>query len=203
MERRVGIQNSSLHEMGSNIYKIQTDALMEFFALNPSNIDAHLHQFPRKFTSGIQSVQGIYQWIHPTLQNTHCFVLQKIFHTNTLHRKNNFVTHCKYYGVFIDLGAYYVILKGATESPPAVKFKVLFSSAICCTTSTAEIGRDSLVGIAAGYGLDDRRVGVRALIVYRNFTSPSIPDRPWGSIVLPSDSHWRHFPRDKADAVWT
>jgi hypothetical protein len=37
--------------------------------------------------------------------------------------------------------------------------------------------RDSVVGIATGYGLDDRGVGVRVPVI---FSSPSRPDRLWG-----------------------
>jgi hypothetical protein len=36
------------------------------------------------------------------------------------------------------------------------------------------------VGIATGYGLDDRRVGVRVLIGSRIFISLCCPDRLWG-----------------------
>jgi hypothetical protein len=39
-------------------------------------------------------------------------------------------------------------------------------------------GRDSAVGIATGYGLDDRGVGVRDPVGSRIFSSPS-PDRLW------------------------
>jgi hypothetical protein len=40
--------------------------------------------------------------------------------------------------------------------------------------------RDSAVGIATGYGLDDRGVGVRVLVRSRIFSSPRRPDRLWG-----------------------
>jgi hypothetical protein len=40
--------------------------------------------------------------------------------------------------------------------------------------------RDSAVGIATGYGLDDLGVGVRIPIRARIFTSPCRPDRLWG-----------------------
>jgi hypothetical protein len=36
--------------------------------------------------------------------------------------------------------------------------------------------RDSVVGIATGYGLDDRGVGVRVLVGSRIFSSPRRPD---------------------------
>jgi hypothetical protein len=40
--------------------------------------------------------------------------------------------------------------------------------------------RDSVVGIATGYGLDDRGVGVRAPIESRIFSYPRRPDWVWG-----------------------
>jgi hypothetical protein len=40
--------------------------------------------------------------------------------------------------------------------------------------------RDTVVGIATGYGLDDREVGVRVPVRSRTFSSPCLPDRLWG-----------------------
>jgi hypothetical protein len=40
--------------------------------------------------------------------------------------------------------------------------------------------RDSLVGTATGYGLDDRGVAVRVPVGSRIFSSPRRPDRFWG-----------------------
>jgi hypothetical protein len=40
--------------------------------------------------------------------------------------------------------------------------------------------RDSAVGIATGYGLDDRGVGVRVPVVSRIFSSSCRPDWLWG-----------------------
>jgi hypothetical protein len=40
--------------------------------------------------------------------------------------------------------------------------------------------RDSAVGIAIGYGLDDRRVGVPDPVGSRIFSSPRRPDQLWG-----------------------
>jgi hypothetical protein len=40
--------------------------------------------------------------------------------------------------------------------------------------------RDSAVGVAAGYTLDDRGVGVRVPVGARFFSSPRRPDRLWG-----------------------
>jgi hypothetical protein len=44
-----------------------------------------------------------------------------------------------------------------------------------------QAGTNSMgVGIATGYGLDDRGVGVRIPVGSRIFSSPRRPDRPWG-----------------------
>jgi hypothetical protein len=45
--------------------------------------------------------------------------------------------------------------------------------------------RAIVVGIATGYGLDDRGVGVRVPVGSRIFSSPRCPDRLWGSTQLP------------------
>jgi hypothetical protein len=42
----------------------------------------------------------------------------------------------------------------------------------------------SVVGIATGYGLDARGVGVRVPVVSRIFSSPNRPDRLWGPTNL-------------------
>jgi hypothetical protein len=49
--------------------------------------------------------------------------------------------------------------------------------------------RDSAVGIATGYGLDDREVGVRVLVGSRIFSSPRRPDRRWGPPNLLSNGY--------------
>jgi hypothetical protein len=61
---------------------------------------------------------------------------------------------------------------GFSPGPPTYKILVLTAGS-----------RDSAVGIATGYGLDDRGIGVRVLVGSRIFSSPHRPDQFWG---LPS-----------------
>jgi hypothetical protein len=49
---------------------------------------------------------------------------------------------------------------------------IIIISFFCC--------RDSAVGIAAGYGLDDRGAGVQVPVGSRIFSSPRRSDRLWG-----------------------
>jgi membrane-associated phospholipid phosphatase len=64
--------------------------------------------------------------------------------------------------------------------------------------------RGSAVGIATGYGLDDRGVGVRVPVGSRIFSSPLCPDRLWG---LPNDHSKGYgggsFPGGKAVGAWS
>jgi hypothetical protein len=55
----------------------------------------------------------------------------------------------------------------------------------------------SIVGIAMGYGLDDRGVGVRVLVESRIFTSPCCPDRLWGPPSLLLSGYQASFLRVK------
>jgi hypothetical protein len=55
--------------------------------------------------------------------------------------------------------------------------------------------RDSVVGIATSYGLDDRGVGVRVSVGSRIFSSSRRPDRLWGSPNLLSNGYQGLFPR--------
>jgi hypothetical protein len=57
--------------------------------------------------------------------------------------------------------------------------------------------RDSVVGIATGYGLDDRGVGVRVTVGSTIFSSSRRPDRPPGPSQPIQWSPWV-FPADKA-----
>jgi hypothetical protein len=69
---------------------------------------------------------------------------------------------------------------------------------------------DSAVGIAAGYELDDRAVGVRVPVGSRIFTSPCCPDHLWGPHNLLHNGYRRpgreadHSPPTIAEAkkIW-
>jgi hypothetical protein len=59
--------------------------------------------------------------------------------------------------------------------------------------------RDTIVGIATGYGLDDRGVGVRVPVGSRNFSSPRRPDRLLSRPNLLSNGHRGLFTRGQID----
>jgi hypothetical protein len=59
------------------------------------------------------------------------------------------------------------------------------------------MNRDSVVGIATGYGLHDRGVGVRVPVGSRILSSPRLPDRLWGPPNLLSNGYGGSFPGGK------
>jgi hypothetical protein len=65
-----------------------------------------------------------------------------------------------------------------------------YSESIWMVAYFTRIGsQDSIVGIATGYGLNDRGVGVRVPVGSRIFSSPSRPERLWGPPNLLSNGH--------------
>jgi hypothetical protein len=67
---------------------------------------------------------------------------------------------------------------------PVVNFRMRSLTSTNCKTS-----RDSAVGIATGYGLDEWRVGIRVPVGSRMFIFPYLSDRFWGSLRLLSNWH--------------
>jgi hypothetical protein len=63
--------------------------------------------------------------------------------------------------------------------------------------------RDSAVGIATGYGLDDWEVEVRVLVGSRILTSPCRPDQLWGPPNLLYNGYWGLFPGGNAAGAWS
>jgi hypothetical protein len=61
-----------------------------------------------------------------------------------------------------------------------------------------ERSRDSVVGIATGYGLNDRGVGVRVAVGLRIFSSPRRPDRLWCLPNLLSNGYRGIFPQGQS-----
>jgi hypothetical protein len=55
--------------------------------------------------------------------------------------------------------------------------------------------RGGAVGLASGYGLDDRLVGVRVTAGSRSFASPYRPDRLWVPPSFLSNGYHERFPR--------
>jgi hypothetical protein len=63
--------------------------------------------------------------------------------------------------------------------------------------------RCSSVGIATGYGLDGRGVGVRVPVGSRTFSSPRCPDRLWAHPTSYPMGTGGSFPGDKTAGTWS
>jgi hypothetical protein len=73
----------------------------------------------------------------------------------------------------------------------------LFSLYVCM------VSRDSAVGKATGYGLDDWEVGVRVPVGSIIITSPYRPDRLWVPPNLLYNGYRKLFPGGKAAGAWS
>jgi hypothetical protein len=67
------------------------------------------------------------------------------------------------------------VLNNEIAGPQCVKVKFAKLKYVFIVNNA--YSRDSVVGIAASYGLDDRGVGVRVPVGSRIFSSPDSPDR--------------------------
>jgi hypothetical protein len=74
---------------------------------------------------------------------------------------------------------------------------VISQKTIILIRTVARMSRDSSVGTATGYGLDDRGVGVGVPVGSRIFSSPHRPDRLWGPPTLLSNGYLGFFPGGK------
>jgi hypothetical protein len=82
--------------------------------------------------------------------------------------------------------------------PNPFQFVIYISSfhwTIFSLTTINLSSRDSSVGIASGYGLHYRGVGVRVPVRSRIFSSQRRPDRLWGPLSLLSNVYRGFFPR--------
>jgi hypothetical protein len=99
----------------------------------------------------------------------------------------------------IMFGIYCFVKQHGPDRPPHINCTTNpnFCSDICNFDSTCNNlskSRESSVGIATGYGLDDQGVGVRVPVGVRICTSPCRPDRLWGPSNLVSNGYRGLFP---------
>jgi hypothetical protein len=80
-------------------------------------------------------------------------------------------------------------------------------SILTCLTGREDfsrfMSRDNTVGIATGYGMEDRGVGVRVTVGSRIFSSRRRPDRIWGLASLLSNGYWEFLPRGNVAGAWS
>jgi hypothetical protein len=71
----------------------------------------------------------------------------------------------------------YLALVGLNSISPNIVSEYFTIRAVNNISTYTPWSRDSVVGIATSYGLDDRGVGVRVQVGARIFCSPNRPDR--------------------------
>jgi hypothetical protein len=76
---------------------------------------------------------------------------------------------------------HYSVQKNTTVAPILSRTNPISMS----TPRLSDMFRNNSVGIATGYGLDDRRVGVWVPVGSRIFSSPRLPDLLWGPQWVP------------------
>jgi hypothetical protein len=74
---------------------------------------------------------------------------------------------------------------------------------IFIVSPNTSLSRDSSVGIATGYGLDDQGAWVRVPVGKKIFTSPYRPDRLWGPPNFLQNGYLGFFPGGKAAGAWS
>jgi hypothetical protein len=92
---------------------------------------------------------------------------------------------------------------------PGMKLRAMNTAAVSDNSrlntgaTYVHMSRDSAVGIATGYGLDDWEVGFRVPVGSGIFTSPCRPDRLWGPPNLLYNGYLELFPWGNAAGAWS
>jgi hypothetical protein len=97
--------------------------------------------------------------------------------------------------VDVSLCSFFYYFIGLSDFILFVYSLLLHILCILLFTSVPIVSRDVAVGMATGYGLDDRGVRVRVPVESRIFFSPRCPDRFWGPSNLQSNGYRGLFPR--------
>jgi hypothetical protein len=111
----------------------------------------------------------------------------------------SFFLTCFFYFFVVDC---YILASSADSLPKALHYLWSRVRSFACV-SFPDGSRDSAVGIATGYGLEDWEVGVWVPVWSRIFTSPCRPDRHWGPPNLLHKGYRELFPGGKAAGAWS